>query len=262
MKDINKSDNNLNHKTTSISIITVCYNSEATIERTIKSVLLQDYTPIEYIIIDGNSKDGTLEIIKKYRKNITKVISEPDKGIYDAMNKGIELASGEIIGILNSDDIYTSDTIISEIVGQFVKRDIQLLYGNITFFKNNPNKAIRTWVTKPYYEGFFEHGEVAPHPSLFVKKEVYNKIGTYQSDFKITSDYEFMLRALRINNYKSYHFNKFIVNMQMGGESTKSIKNIMQGNKEITISWKINGISPPIYFWPLRIYKKIKQYFS
>jgi len=261
MTDINKSDNNLNNNPT-ISIITVCYNSENTIERTIKSVIKQNYAQIEYIIVDGKSKDGTMDIIQKYRDKITKVISEPDKGIYDAMNKGIELASGEIIGILNSDDIYTSNTIISEITREFVKRDVQLVYGNITYFRNNPDEAIRTWVTKSYYKRFFDHGEVAPHPSLFVKKEVYNKIGTYHSDFKITSDYEFMLRALRINSYKSYHLNKFIVNMQMGGESTKSFKNIIQGNKEIVISWKMNNISPPFYFWPLRIYKKVMQYFK
>ncbi|QXV67026.1 glycosyltransferase [Mucilaginibacter sp. 21P] len=243
-----------------VSIITVCYNSAATIEDSIKSVLSQNYANIEYIIIDGNSKDDTLQIVQRYSDKINVIVSEPDKGLYDAMNKGIKLATGDIIGILNSDDIYCSNTIITEIAQEFVERNVDLLYGNITYFKDDPEIKVRTWLAKPYYGNFFDNGDVAPHPSLFVKKHVYDKIGVYFPDFKITSDYEFMMRALKINKYKSYHLNKFIVNMRMGGESTKSFKNIVRGNKEIILSWKMNGVKPPLYFWPLRVFKKVLQY--
>ena len=245
-----------------VTIITVCYNSASTIEETIKSVLSQDYSNIEYIIIDGNSKDNTLQIIYNYADRISKIVSEPDKGLYDAMNKGINYATGEIIGILNSDDIYHSNTIISEVANEFNVRAIDLLYGNITYFKEEPEKKVRTWIAKPYYNNFFDNGDVAPHPSLFVKKHVYEKIGTYFPNFKITSDYEFMMRALKVNKFKSYHLNKFIVNMRMGGESTKSFKNIIRGNREILLSWKMNNLKPPVYFWPLRVIKKVIQYFK
>jgi len=247
-----------------VSIITVCYNSETTIESTIRSVISQDYPLIEYIIVDGDSKDKTLEIISKYSTNISKQVSEHDKGIYDAMNKGIAMATGDIIGILNSDDIFASDTIISEVVNAFVSDpSIDAVYGNITYFRDQfPDKVVRTWITKPYYAKFFDNGEVAPHPSLFVKKTVYNSIGVYFPDFKITSDYEFMLRAFKIHGYKPHYLDKFIVNMRMGGESTRSFKNILIGNKEIISAWKMNNLRPPVYFWFLRFTKKILQYIS
>jgi glycosyltransferase involved in cell wall biosynthesis len=247
-----------------ISIITVSYNSEKTIENTIKSIIAQDCPLIEYIIVDGGSIDGTKNIIQKYIGEIDQYVSEPDKGIYDAMNKGINLASGDIIGILNSDDIFASNAIISDIVNVFSSNpEIDAVYGNITYFKNeSPGKVVRTWITKPYYPKFFDNGEVPPHPSLFVRKNVYNSIGAYFPDFKITSDYEFMLRAFKVYNYKPYYLNKFIVNMRMGGESTKSFKNILIGNREITKAWKMNNLQPPVYFWFLRFAKKILQYLN
>src|ERR1700692_3089264 len=141
-----------------VTIITVCYFSEATIENTIKSVLQQDYPLIEYVVVDGNSKDNTLEILAKYRGSISKQISEPDKGIYDAMTKGVAMASGDIIGILNSDDTFASNTILSDVVNVFLNNpEIDTVYGNITYFKDeSPGKPIRTWVTKPYYPKHFD----------------------------------------------------------------------------------------------------------
>jgi glycosyltransferase involved in cell wall biosynthesis len=244
-----------------ISIITVCFNSERTIEDTIRSVISQDYPLIEYIIVDGDSKDKTLEILAKNRANISRQISEPDKGIYDAMTKGIFMATGDIIGILNSDDIFASNTILSDIIKVFVTNpEIDAVYGNITYFKDEfPDKITRTWITKPYYSKFFDNGEVPPHPSLFVKKSVYDAIGAYFPDFKITADYEFMLRAFKVCAYKPYYLNKFIVSMRMGGESTKNLKNILIGNKEIIRAWKMNNLKPPIYFWFLRSIKKVLQ---
>jgi glycosyltransferase involved in cell wall biosynthesis len=235
----------LNRKPT-VSIITVCYNSEKTIEDTIQSVISQDYPSIEYIVVDGKSTDKTLDIISKYEANISKRISEPDKGIYDAMNKGISMAQGDIIGILNSDDIFASATIVSDVVNAFISDPaIDAVYGNITYFKDGfPNKSVRTWITKPYYAGF------------------YDTIGTYFPEFKITSDYEFMLRAFKIHGYKPHYLNKFIVNMRMGGASTKNFKNILTGNKEIISAWKMNNLRPPVYFWLFRFTKKVMQYIN
>lgn len=244
-----------------VSIITVCYNSEKTIKSTIKSVVSQDYPNKEYIIVDGGSKDGTMAIVDSFKDSVAKKISEPDKGIYDAMNKGIKMASGDIIGILNSDDVFVSDTIISDIVNAFEVNKADAVYGNIDYFKDEATKKVlRTWVTKPYYPTFFDDGEVPPHPSLFVKRSVYEEIGVYYPDFKISSDYEFMLRAFKKNNYKPFYLGKFIVNMRMGGESTRSISNVVIGNKEVRMAWKMNGLTPPLRFWFLRVVKKILQY--
>jgi glycosyltransferase involved in cell wall biosynthesis len=245
-----------------VSIITVCYNSEATIEDTIQSVLSQDYPHIEYIVVDGGSKDKTLEIAAKYSNKISKIISEPDKGIYDAMTKGVALTTGDIVGILNSDDVFASNTIISEVAGVFINDPVvEAVYGNIIYFKTEmPDKPVRTWITKPYYDKFFDDGEVPPHPSLFVKKIIYDAIGAYFPDFKISSDYEFMFRAFKVNGYKPYHLNKFIVNMRVGGESTKSIKNILIGNKEVRMAWEMNNRKPSLRFWFLRITKKLLQF--
>jgi len=247
-----------------VSIITVCYNSEATIESTIQSVLSQDYPAIEYVVVDGKSKDKTLEITSKYASRIAKQISEADKGIYDAMTKGVGLVTGDIVGILNSDDVFASNSIISEVADVFINDpSIDAVYGNIVYFKTEaPDKPVRTWITKPYYDKFFDDGEVAPHPSLFVKKSVYDTIGAYYPDFKISSDYEFMFRAFKVHHYKPYHLNKFVVNMRVGGESTKSFKNVLIGNKEVRIAWEMNGKRPNLRFWLLRITKKVLQLFK
>ena len=242
-----------------ITIITVCYNSGATIEETITSVISQDYPNIEYIIVDGLSTDNTMSIVNKYLDKITRIISEKDKGLYDAMNKGIQMATGDVIGILNSDDIFYTDSIISDVAAVFeADPEVAAVYGNISYF-NGERQGVRTWVTKPYYDRFFDDGEVPPHPSLFVKKSVYDTIGSYFPDFKISSDYEFMFRAFKINGYKSYHLNKFIVNMRLGGESTKNFKNILIGNKEVRKAWEMNNRKPNLRFWILRVAKKLIQ---
>ena len=244
-----------------VSIITVCYNSEKTIEDTIQSVISQDYPDIEYLIIDGKSTDNTMQIIGKYADHISKSTSEPDKGIYDAMSKGIKMASGDIVGILNSDDIFFTDKTVSDVARVFTNDpEVDAVYGNIAYYRGTDmEKKVRTWITKPYYDQFFEHGEVPAHPSLFVKKSVYDTIGTYFPDFKISSDYEFMLRAFKVHGYKSCHLNQFIVKMRVGGESTKSLKNVLIGNKEVKAAWQMNGLKPPLSFWFLRFVKKVLQ---
>lgn len=242
-----------------ISIITVTYNSANTIRDTLESVKNQSYEKIEHIIVDGESKDKTLDIVSEY-PSISKFICEKDNGIYDAMNKGVKLATGDIIGILNSDDIFIHNEIISEIINEFKTKDIDALYGNISYFSNGqPNIITRYWKSKPYHPTFFEEGEVPPHPALFVRKKVYDEIGLYKPHYKIAADHDFMFRMLKIHNYKSLYIDKTIVKMREGGVSTAGLKSYITSTKELIKVWNENGLSYPKRLFLLRPIKKIKQ---
>lgn len=245
-----------------VSIITVSYNSIKTINETISSVLNQTYPNIEYIIIDGVSNDGTLDIVNSFNNRITKIISEPDKGIYDAMNKGIKIATGDIIGILNSDDLYVHNKIIEEIASEFLNDNcLDILYGDLVYVDKYDTSVVkRKWVSCPYYINFFENGNVPPHPSLFVKKEIYNEIGLFNTSLKFAADYEFMLRLFKKNIYVSKYYNKILVKMRLGGATNKNFKNIIIGNFEILKSWRINNYKIPLFLIPKRFIRKLNQF--
>lgn len=241
-----------------ISIITPSFNSEKTIEETIKSVLSQTYNDIEYLIIDGGSRDRTLEIVDKYKDKISKIVSEPDKGIYDGMNKGIKLATGEIVGILNSDDLYFDESVIENVMKVFKENKIDCLWGDLVYFKDDPNKFIRVWKGGNYKPGIFKTGWVPPHPTFFVKKEIYEKYGYFRLDFPVAADYELMLRFLEKYRVKGYYLPKFLVKMRAGGNANK-LKNIIKGNLECIRAWKVNGLKMPFYTPFFRILRRIPQ---
>ncbi|MGC9047013.1 MAG: glycosyltransferase family 2 protein [Minisyncoccia bacterium] len=241
-----------------ISIITPSFNSEKTIEETIKSVLSQSYENIEYIIIDGGSKDKTLAIINQYKDKISKIVSEPDKGIYDAMNKGIKLASGEVVGILNSDDLYADEKVIETIVETFKNYDVDCAWGDLVYFLDNPNKIIRIWKSSDYKEGLFERGWVPPHPTFFVKKEIYEKFGYFRLDFPVAADYELMFRFLKKYKIKWKYIPKILVKMRAGGTANK-FKNIIKGNLECIRAWKVNDFKIPFYTPMFRFLRRIPQ---
>ena len=245
-----------------ISIITVVYNNHQTIKTAIDSVLSQDYEDIEYIIIDGQSTDGTLDLIHDYGDSISRVISEPDKGIYDAMNKGIALCTGEVIGILNSDDVYADCNVLSEVMQHFIAdAALDLVYGDLVYVKNNDlDQVVRKWISKPYYPKFFEDGHVPPHPSLFVKRLVYEKTGLFNLEMRLAADYEFMLRLFKLHPYKSKYLNRLFVKMRLGGATNASIKNIVNGNLEILRAWKINHLKAPLLLMPRRMAKRLIQF--
>lgn len=227
-----------------ISIITVTYNSALTISDTIISVLNQDYEDIEYIVIDGGSTDGTLEIVNKYDNGVFKIISEPDKGIYDAMNKGIKIATGDIIGILNSDDFFSSNNVISKIVNIF-KNNINLdaVYGDVHFVNSdNLNKVTRYYSSRVFKPSLLKFGFMPAHPSLYVTKGIYNRFGFYKTDYKIASDFEMIARLFYKNSIKTKYLPIDIVTMRTGGVSTKNIKSKIILNKETLRACKENGI--------------------
>ncbi|WP_438495335.1 glycosyltransferase family 2 protein [Paenibacillus sp. IHBB 3054] len=243
-----------------VSLITVSYNSEKTIKDTISSVLFQSYKNIEYIIIDGNSKDGTVNIVKEYEPQFNgrlKWISETDKGLYDAMNKGIKLASGDIIGIINSDDMYTDEYVIEKVVKKMNIDNAEILYANLQFVDEyNTEKIVRKWI--PGY-GSFNLGWNPPHPTTFVRKNIYEHIGLYKSEYKISSDYDFLFRSIQANKVRTSYLNEFIVNMRMGGASTSGIKSTIQGSKEVYNTLKENKVNFPLGIVCLRLLRKLKQ---
>jgi glycosyltransferase len=247
-----------------VSVITVVYNNDKTISEAINSVLSQNYDEIEYIIIDGASRDNTLTIIKEYQSRISKFVSEPDTGLYDAMNKGVRLATGDVIGILNSDDIYQDRNVISDIMYQFNNDEkVDLVYGDLVYVKqDDTNKIVRNWRSIKYYPNFFEDGNVPPHPSLFVKTEVYKESGLFNLDFKLAADYEFMLRIFKKHSFKSKYINRIIIRMRLGGATNQSFRNIWRQNVEILRAWNTNELRVPFLLMPLRLFKRIIQFIN
>lgn len=247
-----------------LSIITITYNSAATLEATIQSVLNQDYPYIEYIIIDGKSTDGTLQIVSKYKDKIAKVISEKDHGLYDALNKGIQLATGDVIGFLHSDDVYFDNTILSQVMQSFIQHpESQSLYGDLIFVHRvDLNKIKRVWHSGNYVEGAFLKGWMPPHPTFFVRKTVYQKYGTFNTKLKHAADYELMLRFIHVNKIKLIYLPKILVRMRMGGASNFSLRNKWEAHLEDREAWKLNGIKPDPLKLIMKPLSKVRQYFK
>jgi len=246
-----------------ISIITVCYNSSKTIEDTIKSVLSQSYSNIEYIIIDGLSTDNTLDIINKYKDQITSIVSKKDNGLYDAINKGIDLATGDIIANLNSDDFYIDNNVITDIVTKFEQEKTDLLYSDLYYVEEeNTNKVTRYWKSGEYKKGLFYKGWMPPHPTFFVKKEIYNKYGVFNLQLKSAADYEIMLRFIHKYECTVSYLNRVTVRMRVGGVSNASLTNRIKANREDKKAWKINGLKPKPFTFILKPLSKITQFFN
>lgn len=247
-----------------VSIITITYNSEKTLEDTLKSVVSQDYPDLEYLIIDGKSKDSTLTIVDKYKDRIAKVVSEKDKGLYDALNKGIKYATGDVIGMLHSDDLYANEKVISKVAAKFIEDpSVEGVYADLVFVnRNDVNKPMRVWESGEYEEGAFLKGWMPPHPTFFVRKEVYEKFGGFNTELKLSADYELMLRLIHKSKIKMAYLNETIVKMRMGGVSNVSFFVKLKANIEDKLAWKMNGMKPNVMTTILKPLRKIKQYFK
>ena len=227
-----------------VSIITSCYNRKATISGAIESVLAQDYPDIEYIIVDGASTDGSLEVIRSYGERITKVISEPDHGMYEAINKGIRTATGDVIGLLHSDDFLYNDHVISHIVKQLEETGADFLYGNGLFVdSNNTDKVIRNWIGGTYRTWKVRHGWLPLHPTCYIRKEAIIKRGLYNETYKIAADSDFLLRYLMGGDLTVTYLNEYIVRMRMGGLSTDNGKRKQMWKEDIRV-YHSHGINP------------------
>lgn len=247
-----------------ISIITATYNSAETINDTIKSVLCQTNKDFEYIIVDGGSTDETIDIVKSYESEFPgrlKWVSEKDKGIYDAMNKGIKMASGDIIGILNSDDYYTSDDILQTIADAFKCQNVDAIYGDIHFIKDGvPDKCVRYYSSRLFSPFWLRFGFMPAHPSFYCKREVFDKSGLYRLDYKIGSDYEMMVRLFRKHKISSRYIPKDFVTMRTGGASNSNLQSRLTLIKEDVKACRDNGIYTNELFICLKFLYKIFEF--
>lgn len=244
-----------------ISLITVAFNAENTIERCIQSVIGQTFKNVEYIIIDGVSTDSTIRIIDRYKEHINICLSEPDKGIYDAMNKGIKLAQGDIIGMLNADDFFADKNILSTIAGTFKQQKAPIIYGDLDFV-NSQGKVVRKWRSGQYSQGMFNWGWMPPHPTFYCKRELFYTLGFYSLEYGTAADYELMLRFLHLNKINTFYIKKVLIGMEIGGLSNKSFGNRVKGLLFDLKAMRKNGIIFPVITLILKPLRKTIQYFS
>jgi glycosyltransferase involved in cell wall biosynthesis len=285
-----------------VSLITVSYNSANTIADTLKSVQFQTYQDIEYIVVDGNSSDGTIEIVKQFLDStkdvsqdamqdsekdvsqdasqdsakdvsqdamqdsakgvVKKFLCERDKGIYDAMNKGLAMATGDIIGVLNSDDFYCSNDVIEEVVRAFQQNNTDCLYGDLNYVDPiDTSKIVRKWRSGSFRKDNFLKGWMPPHPTFFVRKTCYDRFGKFDTQFKSAADYELMLRFLFKESCSAVHLPKVMIHMRAGGVSNVSLKNRIRANREDRLAWKINGLKPKWFTLLRKPLSKLIQYF-
>lgn len=244
-----------------ISIITPSFNSASTIADTINSVLSQDYFDIEYIIVDGGSKDSTVEIIKSYGEKIVKFVSEKDNGIYDAMNKGIKMASGDVVGILNSDDFYPDASVISDVVKAFNINMSDSVYGDLDYVDwDETTKIIRKWRAGKHTWKSFKFGWHPPHPTFFVKKELYDRLGLFREDLRIAADYELMLRFIYINKITMTYIPKVLVKMRDGGASSSGLSARKTTYIEDAKGWSFNNLKPSVFALTMKRVRKLTQW--
>lgn len=235
-----------------ISVITASYNSGKTIGDTLKSIEAQSYSAYESIFIDGNSSDDTVEQIEKSKIAQKKVISEPDNGIYDAMNKGINRAEGDIIGFLNSDDFYPDSDVLRDVAYLFEDPTVEACYGDLCYVrKANKEKIVRHWESESYREGLFRTGWVPPHPTFYARRGIYEKYGGFNLNYKIAADYELLLRMIAVHKINTIYLPRVMVHMRYGGETNKSLGNIYKQNKEILKALKQHRqhVSPVGFFY-------------
>lgn len=230
-----------------VSIITVVYNGGATIRDTIESVINQSYKNIEYIIIDGGSKDNTFQIVKSYKNRINTFISEKDEGLYDAMNKGIQLANGDIIGILNSDDFYIDKYVIEKIINQFKTKSCDSVFADLIYVSSkNIKKNVRYYDSSNFNPEMFSYGWMPAHPTFFVKKQIYDNYGLYRTDFKLEGDFELLLRFLYVHRITYSYIQEPIIKMRTGGLSTSGLSSLWTIANEQNIACREHGIKTNI----------------
>ncbi len=244
------------------SVITVCFNSECSIEQTLRSVQGQSYPKIEHIVVDGGSTDRTLTIISKYRRHSLSLLSEPDEGIYDAMNKGLRIATGDVICFLNADDHYASKSSLAFVAEKIQYLGLDVLLADVAFYKpDRPHKQVRRYRAQRFNSGALAWGLMPAHPALFAKKSVYEKFGQFDSSFKIAGDYEWIVRSFKDDTLRYKHFSQVLVNMQTGGVSTRGLSSTWTLNREVIRACRQNGVYTNWWMILSKYPRKLVEYF-
>ena len=244
-----------------ISVITVSYNSGKTIADTLDAVAMQTHTDIEHLVIDGDSKDSTLEIVRRHENPQIRLISEPDKGIYDAMNKGLTLASGEVVGFLNSDDFYADAASLSKIANAFQDPAVDACYADLVYVTQDNSRVVRYWKSKPFTPGDFAKGWCPAHPTFYVRKSVIERLGVFDQSYKMGVDVECMMRYLECGHVRAVYIPRVLVRMRLGGASNQSLKNILLQNQEILTALRKNGIPfSRVWFVVNKVISRLNQF--
>jgi glycosyltransferase involved in cell wall biosynthesis len=244
-----------------VSIITIVFNNKETIGDAIESVLSQTYSNIEYIIVDGLSTDGTVEVVKSFGDRITKFVSEKDGGLYDAINKGIGMATGEVVGLLHSDDIFNSPNAIAAVAEAFQMHNTDSIYADLVYVDRfKTEKVKRNWKSGNYDRESFLYGWMPPHPTFYVKREVYKRLGLYNTNFRSAADYELMLRYLYKHGISTYYIPETLVRMRVGGKSNITLKNRIRANNEDYNAWIVNELRAKFYTRYLKPLRKLTQF--
>lgn len=245
------------------SIVTACYNAENTIGDTVRSISEQSHADVEHLVIDGRSTDDTLSIVHTFGSRAElRVLSEPDGGIYDAMNKGIALATGDIVGFLNSDDFYASNDVLATVARVMTNPEVDACFGDLCYVrKTDVHWVVRYWRSSPYYSGLFERGWSPPHPTFFVRREVYRRLGGFDLRYKLAADVELMMRFLEKDKVKAQYIQKILVTMRLGGVGNRSISNIRKQNREVLEALRRNGLrASPILFYGHKLVARGRQF--
>lgn len=244
-----------------VTIITVAYNSAKTISDTLDSVAFQTYSNVEHIVVDGASTDGTLALVRNHHNPNIRLVSEPDKGIYDAMNKGLAMASGEVVGFLNSDDFYADSLVLEKIAMTFQDESVQASYGDLVYVNQDNRRVVRYWKSKPFASGDFAKGWCPAHPTFYVRKSVIDRLGLFDRAFKLAADFEFMVRYLERGKIRATYIPHVLVRMRLGGATNQSWKNVAQQNKEIFAALRKNGVPfSGIWFAANKVVSRLQQF--
>jgi glycosyltransferase involved in cell wall biosynthesis len=245
-----------------ISVITACYNSASTIEETIMSVATQRYHDFEHIIVDGGSTDETAATIARRREHIATILSERDHGMYDAMNKGIARATGDVIGFLNADDVYSDDTVLAQIASAFEHKDVDACYADLVYVdRMNPQRVVRYWKSQPYREGLLANGWMPAHPTFFVRRDVFREHGGFDLTFPHQADFDLSMRFFLKARIRAVYIPRVLVRMRSGGASS-GIMHIIRGNIEAYRACRKNGLNVSPMFILRKIISRVPQFFD
>ena len=244
-----------------ISIVTVCYNSAQTLGDTLVSVAGQTHPDVEHIVVDGASTDGTPQILKQHRRALARVVSEPDQGIYDAMNKGFAMATGEVIGTLNSDDLFAHPKVLEQVARTFDDPSVDACYGDLVYVsREDPDRIVRYWQSRPYTDGLFARGWMPPHPTFYIRRRAYERHGAFDLGYRLQSDFEFTLRLLAVHRLNAVYLPETLVKMRMGGVTNNRLTNVVKGNIEAYRACRSNGVNVTPFFILAKILSRVSQF--